>query len=386
MSGAAPYLLLAALIWATTRAGGSTPVDLMVLATALLAAFVLAGRPSRPGPALLAVGAFATWTVVSHPHQVFDPPGLRLPAVVVLGTLAVLVARRCSAAQRAVVLDGLVVIGTAQALGALVQAVATVAQQGVPPGGLRAASMLGNANALGVLLVATLLVTLRTRPTGWPVALVIQAVGVLLAGSRLALVVGLVVSVWATARGPLRRWWAAVICWAIAAVAVTVGRFAATGADRLALWRGVLDDVARAPITGRGPAPVLYQVAGIGPTTSAHNEALQVTVEYGLVGLGFLVVAGVLVARSVRGGDHLLLAATGALAASGLTDFGLRIPAVALTGAVLGATAGAARSGRARPPSGPRATAAAPPRAGGPGSASGSRRAGVAGRGSGARS
>ena len=383
------YLLLVALTWATTRAGATTPVDLGVVAAVVVAAFLLSGKPSRPGPAVLAVGAFLAWTIFAHPDQATDMAGLWLPVLVVLCVLVVLTVLR-TAEQRAILLDGLVVIGTVQAIGAGVQAAVLVAERGIPADGLRAASLIGNANALGVLLVATFLVTLRTRPPGAPVLLVVQGLGVLLTGSRLAIGVAIVVAV-AAVRGPLRRWKALVGCWVVVAGAVVVGRFVASGADRLALWRAALGEFARAPITGRGPAPVAYLVTGIGPTTHAHNEALQIAVEYGVVGLGLLIIAGVVVVRCVARWDVGLLVATVALAASGLTDFGLRIPAIALTAAVLGAFAAspnprAARSDRDRPPSDPPATAAAPLEACAPGSAGDRRRAGAAVHGSGARS
>lgn len=334
---APPYLILAALVWATSRTGGGTPVDLAVVAAPVLAAFVLAWRPSPPDPALLAVVAFVAWTIVDHPEQSLDPIGLRVPVLILLGTLTALTVARCTAAQRAVMLDGLVVIGAVQAVGAIVQAAATVAQHGIPPGGLRAASLLGNANALGVLLIATFIVTLARMPKGMWALLAVQGLGVLLTGSRLAVCVGLVVAVAAAVRGPLRRWWGVVACWIALAVAVLVDRFAASGADRLALWQAALGEFVHAPIAGRGPAPAVYRVAGIGPTTHAHNEALQIAVEYGVIGLGLLVLAVVLASRAALQSPRvgLLLAAAAALASSGLTDFGLRIPGIALTAAML---------------------------------------------------
>lgn len=346
---APPYLILAALVWATSRTGGSTPVDLAVVAALVLAAFALAWRPSPPDPALLAVSAFVVWTIVDHPEQALDPAGLRVPVLILLGTLTALIVARCTAAQRAVILDGLVVIGMVQALGAIVQAAVTVTQHGIPPDGLRAASLLGNANALGVLLVATFLVTLARMPEGAWALLAVQGLGVLLTGSRLAVGLGLVVAVAAAVRGPLRHWWGVVACWIAAAVAVLVDRFAASGADRLALWQAALGELVHAPIAGRGPAPAVYQVAGIGPTTHAHNEALQIVVEYGVIGLGLLVLTVILAARAALRSprDGLLLAAAAALAACGFTDFGLRIPGIALTVAML---LSAAPAPRPRPP------------------------------------
>jgi O-antigen ligase len=293
--------------------------------------------PSQPDPALLAAAVFVVWTIVDHPEQALDPTGLRVPVLVLLGTLTALIAARCTAAQRAMILDGLVVIGMVQALGAIVQVAATVTQHGIPPDGLRAASLLGNANALGVLLVATFLVTLARMPKGAWALLAVQGLGVLLTGSRLAVGLGLVVAVAAAVRGPLRRWWGVVACWIAVAVAVLVDRFAASGADRLALWQAALGELVHAPIAGRGPAPAVYQVAGIGPTTHAHNEALQIAVEYGVIGLGLLVLTVILAARAALRSpcDGLLLAAAAALAACGLTDFGLRIPGIALTVAML---------------------------------------------------
>ena len=57
----------------------------------------------------------------------------------------------------------------------------------------------------------------------------------------------------------------------------------------------------------------------------------------GVIGLGLLVLTVILAARAALRSpcDGLLLAAAAALAACGLTDFGLRIPGIALTVAML---------------------------------------------------
>jgi hypothetical protein len=74
---------------------------------------------------------------------------------VLIVVLAVHVALRLDGRQRAVVIDGLVVVGTIQACIAVGQVVLTWWSTGSLTLPTRAAALLGNANVLGIVLVAT---------------------------------------------------------------------------------------------------------------------------------------------------------------------------------------------------------------------------------------
>src|SRR6185503_16206693 len=110
--------------------------------------------------------------------------------------------------------------------------------------------------------------------------------------------------------------------------------------SRPRLWRAALEQIDRHPLTGRGPIPEVLSVDSIGlaPTTQAHKEILQLTLEYGVVGLFLATRLLFVVLRNPGGqwsGDRWLVTAAAAITASGLTDFTLRITAITITAAAL---------------------------------------------------
>ncbi len=340
---AASLLVVAAVAWAAAARGGTRAVDLVVVTGLLLVALATAPRPARPRPtaALVAVAGLELWLLAAGTRDgAVDLATLRVPALVLIAVLAVLATRRLDGRQRATVVGCLVLVGTVQA-GVAVGQVALAWSAGpidLPP---RATGLVGNPNALGVVLAATGALTLRAlahRPTRLlRAALAVQAAGLLLTGSRLALLVAMLVLVVCAPRRVPRPVAVAAAVWALAALAVVVARFAVTGWDRAGLWAAALREIARHPLAGRGAEPVVLDVPGspVGPTTHAHNEVLQLAVEYGLVGVALAALSVVLAVRSPGRSDRWLVAATGALLAGGLADVGLRVTALALATALV---------------------------------------------------
>lgn len=108
-------------------------------------------------------------------------------------------------------------------------------------------------------------------------------------------------------------------------------------ADRLEIWDHAADAVAEAPLLGHGLGSVRYlpltdeQRARYrfhkAPSTHAHNNALQVWVEFGAVGaaaaLALLGIAAAAIRRMDRPGQATALATTAALLVIGMLSFGL---------------------------------------------------------------
>ncbi|MBA3250070.1 MAG: O-antigen ligase family protein [Geodermatophilaceae bacterium] len=348
-----PGLLVAAIVWATASGGGTSARDLTVVLGTLLVASTAAGNRARPFamPAGLLVSLLALlgWLVAAGPlRSGMSLTSVRVPALVLIVVLTVTTVRLFDHHQREWTLHGIVAVGSLHATIALGQALAQLATTGWPSPP-RADSFLGNANALGVLLIASAALTAREievrRHRLFLVAIVLQGVAVLATGSRLALVLGTgLLLIWALSRRRTWRTTAAGALWLLAAGVIGLSRSVGTPPERLQLWLSALKEIAQRPWIGRGTTPTEFD---IGPsqalaTTHAHNEVLQLAVEYGLIGLAL---AGVLLVLAYRSAprrvtcDKWILAAALSLLASGLTDFGLRITAVAVTTAALGTMA-----------------------------------------------
>jgi hypothetical protein len=112
---------------------------------------------------------------------------------------------------------------------------------------------------------------------------------------------------------------------------------------RTGLWVAALSRISEHPLIGNGPVlQVYFAHPSRQATTHAHNELLQFAVDYGLVGLTLGLAAVAAMIPSLVAGlraDSWLAAAAVTLCATGLVDFGLRITAIALLGAVLLAAA-----------------------------------------------
>jgi O-antigen ligase len=342
-------MLLAALAWTVASRGGTGVRDLVVV-LGLLVVAMIAGRswPRRDVALWTAFAALMCWLVtVGLLRTGLTIETVRVPLLVVIAALTALVVRRMGARERDTLVTGLVVVGCLQSMIALVQLTVTVSiDLSVSP---RASALLGSPNGLGMLLVATSVLTAREveRRGGWlpAAALLLQSCALLATGSRTAILIAsiLLVGYVATHAG----WKRGLLAAAGFAVAVTVVIWRTATErhqDRPDLWQESLRRIADQPLLGEGPAPAPFTPAfpGARITTHAHNEFLQWGVEYGLVGIGLALVVVVLVLRSVRrpiGGDRWLQFAALALLISGLTDFTLRITALTLTAAALTALA-----------------------------------------------
>lgn len=356
------YLLLAAIAWAGATRGGTDARDLAIAGALVAVAMVAARAWPRDHPAL-----WVTWGVLLA-YLVADGPlrtgwsldSIRMPVLIVLVTMAFLTVSRMRAGDREVLISGLIILGTLQAVIALAAAVVSAIGRGTELSTpLRGEGVLGFPNGLGILLVATSVLTVRqlTRARRRGIlasALGVQVAAILVTGSRSAILIGgilvvvaLAVRFAAPAAGRRSLMWrrmtgyGLVLCAAAAGAAVVAWRTVAEPSeDRPQLWLEAVQRIGAAPLLGEGaPAGAFGLVSRESRvTTSAHNEVLQWVLEYGLIGLGLAVAVVVLALRGTRAwsrGDRWALVAALALLVSGLTGFSPRITVVALAAAVL---------------------------------------------------
>lgn len=349
--------LVAAVGWCTAAEGGTRPVDL-ALVTSLVVMALIQTHPTADdfdavirSPAAVAALAIVGWmTVAGLASSGWVLAAVRLPLVVAIGAVVVTTCSRLAAPQRRQVQVGLVAIGAVLAASAIAQWLSSAAGGETPP--IRAASLLGYPNAAGVVLVATSMATVSLYASGGGLTLrrlngllAIQAAGLLATGSRLGLLTGFVAVVYLARRHWSRRTLLAAAIFSAPMVAVLLQRSVAGLPERIHLWRAAIAQIATDPLFGRGPAPELVptNLAGARPTTHSHNEALQVAVEYGLIGLALMLLLLALTLRALcRAGrrDPYLALGGLAVAALALTDFALRITAVALVLALVTAPIG----------------------------------------------
>ncbi|WP_062304023.1 O-antigen ligase family protein [Demequina subtropica] len=341
-------LLLAAFAWAVATSGGTSARDMAVTVVLLGLGMATVGRRA-PHPALLggATAVLVAWLLVDGPMRLgWTLESVRVPVLAVVVVLATLVAASLSRDEREGWIVGLVVVACLAAAVAIGQAVVhlAVGADAAP----RAGGLLGSPNALGLLLVAAAVLVVRAwmdeGRAGWAAALGLLCVGVIATGSRTALVVGATVAVvWAlSSRGAHRAVIAAVAV--VGAGGVIAWRTAAEGVgDRPLIWAEAWERFAASPIVGEGAPTAAYLAQGPGrPTAHAHLEPLQWGVEYGLVGLLLLtavISAGMILVRTADRVDPGYALASLVLVAGGMLDFSLRITAIAVVAAVLGAFA-----------------------------------------------
>jgi O-antigen ligase len=299
----------------------------------------------------LPVAALLLWMLIDGPLRTgLHLESIRLPALVAVATMAVRSVASFDYDDRETFLNGLIVLGFAQGAIALVQLAGTVQESPLALFSERASATIGSPNALGILLVSTSCLTARAlenrRSTKLSLALMIQMAAVISTGSRTAIALALVIMVAFAARGRSSRVWLAfAIAAAILGLVVLARRFASDPVDdRPQLWWGALKRIADHPLAGELSDGAIYATANefSRPTTHAHNEILQFTVDYGLIGfaLGFAVLYFGLRGR-VRNptNEKWVVAATVSLCISGMFDFTLRITAIAIIAATLGAVA-----------------------------------------------
>jgi hypothetical protein len=351
----APYLLVAAVAFGAAYPDGTASRGTGIVLASSAAAAVVAGGPSvwRPrsvGPVGAAVIALCVWLVVDGVLRTgLHDAVFRVPLLVLLVAVTARAVSHLAAPQREVIFRGLVVLGAIHAALAVTQTVVALVVRGPEAVG-RADGLMPGPNALGVLLAATGALTARElerdrRP--WQLAaLVVQVAALLLTASRTALLAALAVLAWACFSRLGRGGRLLVLPWAVLALTVVAWRSAGAPPERWYLWQAAIDEIGDHPIVGRGPAPQVFETGlpSARPTTHAHNELLQLAVEYGLVGLGLTVLAAVLAVRATacrrgHGHDGWVIAATVPLLAGGGTDYSLRVPALTLVAAILGAAA-----------------------------------------------
>lgn len=371
-AGAASLLILAAVAWASARAEGAGPLDLIVESALLAGAAVLttACPPVSPMPRVSAglvgggcavrslTAVLVGWFLVDGGVRtgVLLLDVVRVPALCIAAWLLIETVRRMPSDGLEPTLAGLVVLGTVQATTVLVQwaqmaHAGAVGRFGLP----RAGSLLiDDPNVVGALLLATSSVTARAlaRGGGRPAiaALGLQLLAVLATGSRYPIAVVLVFSCgWLLTglKGALRcrrshrpggrrpsRAAAAAACAVLAGL--LLARRAATdrGEPRLQLWSAAWHRIEAHPWVGSGPSPVPYRVPGFQVTTHAHDEVLQLAAEYGLpavaVALGLVALLVVLARRADAWADPWLAAGSAVAAGSGLVGYPLRVPVIAL--------------------------------------------------------
>jgi O-antigen ligase len=354
-TSAPPYLILTASAWCMATRGGTDLRDLAIVGVLLAVAFVSAAAtsdvplrtPPAAGAALLL--ALLAWLILDGPvRSGLGLETVRVPSLVVLGVLTIRTVGLLDETQRERILQGLIVVGTVHGALAIALSLETCSSGECVAGFARAESLLGNPNALGVVLVATATLTLReARRHLTPLvatALAVQSIAVLLTGSRMAILAALFLICWYWMTEATWTARAILSSWVLTGALVLAFRFAHSLPNRrFHLWTAAIERIALQPITGYGPASEIYDVPltdNTRPTTHAHNELLQWTVDYGLIGLLLLLGTLILALKSVYGhwsGDGWLVAATAILLASGLTDFSLRITAITIITAALAA-------------------------------------------------
>ena len=241
-------LLVGAIAWCTAMRGAVDPLEMAVAATLVFAAWLTSAQPNkarRSRSAYIGLALVLTlfvWLIVDGPMRVgLAIEAVRVPFLVLLIVLAASTVSRLDDRQIEAALLGVVAVGVVHA--ALAVAGSVVQLPSVIQGGDfdRATSLVGNPNALGVILVATGCLTLREarrRPSKVLAgALALQAVALLLTASRLALAIALcVVAVCGLRSGSLRVK-KLLLAWGMLAVAVFALRVASSPPDpRPELW------------------------------------------------------------------------------------------------------------------------------------------------------
>jgi O-antigen ligase len=368
---ASPYFLLAAIAWCMATGGGTGVRDLTIVGVLLVAAFLAAGGLADIRPHAVPALWTATlllllaWLITNGPLRWgLSLDTVRVPILVLAALITIRTVSLLDETQRARVLNGLVVLGTVHGSIAIAEIIWGFASGDLATPLPRAESLLGNPNALGIVLVTTAVLTARelqrrlTPLLG--AALAVQSIALLLTGSRLAILTALCVLGWYWMTQATWKTSMLLMPWVVLAVLVLALRFVQSLPDqRLLLWVAAAERIALSPITGHGPSAEVYDLplADARPTTHAHNELLQFAVEYGFIGLVLATGTLILALRHLHRrwpGDRWLMVAAASLLAGGLTDFTLRITAITITSAALSA---AALSG-ASPPVGASSAAA----------------------------
>jgi O-antigen ligase len=351
-----PYLPLAAIAWCMATGGGTSGWDLAIVAALLAAAFFFGAALSEihlqivPTAGTAMFLALLAWLIIDGPlRSDLELETVRVPILLSIAYLAIRTVRFLDAAQRARILQGLVVLGTVHGSIAIAEIARHAASDGYTTPLARADSLLDNPNALGVVLIATAALTARelqrTRTLLLGAAFGVQAAALLLTASRLAILTALCVLGWYWTTKATWTARALLAPWAVAAVLVLALRFVhSTPEQRVYLWIAAAERITLQPILGHGPTPQVYDlpVAEAPPTTHVHNEVLQWATEYGLIGLALAAGTLLLAFRGVHGNwrrDGWLMAAATSLLASGLADFMLRVTAITIMSAALVAIA-----------------------------------------------
>ena len=333
--------LLSAVAWGLTT-GGTSAGDLACIAVLLVGTTCILRSRHLSLPALgslvALVGSFAAIGVV---HVGLSLASVRVPALLVIACLAYILASKLPAFRRAQFLDGLIALGVAHAAVAITQATIPFTTASTLDGYQRAAGLIGSPNALGAFLLVCVLLTMRRAVGGgaiWHAALAVQLGGLFATGSRLALFLAVVALVASRTRLH-RRLPVSAIAWMGASMALVAVRSVADPLSRFELWAKASERIMAAPVIGGHHTGDVLAITSPNtpPTPYAHNELLQLAMEYGIPVTAILLGALAWTLRGVVRGpiDGWIISCVGVLILSGLVDVTLRVTPMLIVLAVL---------------------------------------------------
>ena len=357
-------LIVAAVAWGLTT-GGTSALDLVVTICLLTGAWIACPRATRPVGTLGSTGAaavIATMLVLGVGHDGLGGDGIRVAVLTATALLVALVGTSLSRVDRLWVVDGLIALGTLHAAVAVAAFATSLVSESSSDLGTRISGLRASPNTLAALLVATAAVTswrashpqsVRTSkaaagPDRLWILLAIQCLGIVATGSRFGLLAVAGLLLWAARRTTSRLWSVGLVSAGFVGVAVVAVALVAVPTARIELWSAALRRSFESPWTGLGTTsePLVDHSAGVPATSFAHNEILQVAIEFGVpLTIGLVVVVTAFVRRHHSSMDRGLMVAAAAVVASGMIDVTLRSTPVLIVAALcVGAATAPARA------------------------------------------
>jgi hypothetical protein len=284
--------------------------------------------------------------------------GIRVATLISCAALTVGATTRLADRWRLWVVDAIVLLGTVHA-GITVAVLAWGAVAAGPPApAVWSSGLQQSPNTLAALLAATSAITLRrldhrqgpSLPVPWLRAmLAAQVVGVAATGSRFGAICVAAILLVSAMNARLRMSRGVLAGIGLASLAAGLVTLATTPTERVGIWAQAVRRLADAPWVGAaGDVPPFTGSSELIPsTTHAHNEVLQLAVEFGVpTTLGLVAVAAAWVAWRWSKMDRALLVPAAIIVGSGLIDVTLRsTPVLAIMALCAGAAAATERSG-----------------------------------------